>query len=45
MGADLMMANKYRLAAQMAADAKGKSIKLIRSTGIEVVEVMEPKNV
>lgn len=43
MGADLHRATSMREIAQQAANAKGKSIKLIRSTDIELVEILEPQ--
>ncbi len=42
MGADRARADSFREAAQMFANIKGKPIKLIRSTGIEVVEEIQP---
>lgn len=42
MGADMERAEQLRSRAQVAAAAAGKPIKLIRSTGIEVVEVIHP---
>lgn len=43
MGADTKHIDSFRPYAQELANAKGKSIKLIRSTGIEVVEEIHPK--
>lgn len=42
MGADMERAEQLRSRAQFWATESGKPIKLIRSTGIEVVEVIEP---
>ena len=42
MGADRERADSLRSLAQRIADLHGKPIKLIRSTGIEVVAVIEP---
>lgn len=42
MGADRERAEQLRSRAQLAATAAGKPIKLIRATGLEVVEVIEP---
>lgn len=42
MGADAERAEQLRDQALFAARAAGKPVKLIRSTGIEVVEVIEP---
>jgi len=42
MGADMERAEQLRTMAEDMARATGKPIKLIRSTGIEVVEVIEP---
>lgn len=42
MGGDLELAERLRPKAQAMAAFKGKPVKLIRSTGIEVVEVIEP---
>jgi hypothetical protein len=45
MGADLgRVLGTMRQIAQQAADMQGKPIKLIRSTGIEVVEVIQPRS-
>jgi hypothetical protein len=43
MGADFERAQSLRDIAQDMADTAGKPIKLIRSTGIEVVEVVSPE--
>ena len=43
MGADLERAESLGGIVQEMANAQGKSIKLIRSTGVEVVEVIEPE--
>ena len=43
MGANSERAESLRVMAQEAANMAGKPIKLIRSTGIEVVEVVEPE--
>jgi hypothetical protein len=43
MGSDMeRMSGGLKQAAQEIADATGKEIKLIRSTGIEVLEVIQP---
>lgn len=42
-GADMERADQLRPMAQVMAEQFGKPITLIRSTGIEVVEVIEPK--
>lgn len=42
MGADMERAKELRARAQAVADMYGKPLKLIRSTGIEVVETIEP---
>lgn len=41
-GADMERAASLRPMAQQMADILGKRVKLIRSTGIEVVEVIQP---
>lgn len=43
MGADIQRAADLRDTAQDCADQINKPIKLLRSTGLEVVEVLEPK--
>ena len=43
MGADMERAEQLRGRVQALADVYGKSVKLIRSTGIEVVETIEPQ--
>jgi len=42
MGADIERASDLRAYAQHVAELRGKPVKLIRSTGIEVVEILEP---
>lgn len=42
MGADLARAQSLRNRAQIMATAMGKPIKLIRSTGIEIIETIDP---
>lgn len=42
MGADLDRAQLLRKYAQDAANQTGKPVRLIRSTGIEVIDVIEP---
>ena len=42
MGADLERAEQLRPLAETMARNNGKSIKLIRSTGIELVDTIEP---
>ncbi len=42
MGADRMRADSIKHQAQLLANKSGKPIKLIRSTGIEIVEVINP---
>ena len=42
MGADMERAEQLRERAQAVADMYGKPLKLIRSTGIELVETIEP---
>jgi hypothetical protein len=43
MGADYQRAESLREQAELIANAHGKSVKLIRSTGIEVVEIIKPR--
>ena len=42
-GADMDRARSLRSHAQVVADARGKPVKLVRSTGLEVVEVVHPQ--
>lgn len=44
-GADMERADQLREIAQEFADETGKRVKLIRSTGLEVVETLEPNGV
>lgn len=43
MGADRGRMEKVQHLAQTLADAQGKTIKLVRSTGLEVVETVKPR--
>lgn len=43
MGADQKRMETFQRLAQTLADAQGKSIKLVRSTGLEVVETVKPR--
>lgn len=43
MGADMDRATSLRAIAQQAANSAGKPIKLMRSTGLELVETIEPE--
>lgn len=42
MGADKLRADSVRHQAQLLADKHNKPVKLIRSTGIEIVETIKP---
>ena len=44
MGADMERAEQLRGQAQALADTYGKTVKLVRSTGIELVETIEPRS-
>ena len=44
MGADRQRAVSLRATAQDIADQLGKPIKLVRSTSLEVVEILNPRN-
>jgi len=44
MGADIARADSMRAIAQTLADDRGKEVKLIKSTGIQIVEIVKPKN-
>ena len=41
-GADMDRARSLRAHAQVVANARGKPVKLVRSTGLEVVETIYP---
>lgn len=43
MGADLARALSLRPEAELIAKQFGKKVKLIRSTGIEIVEIIDPE--
>lgn len=43
MGADLERAESLKDTAQKIADAAGKTVRLVRSTGLETVCVIEPQ--
>lgn len=42
-GADMKRADEIRPHAQLAANIKGKKVTLIHSTGLEVIETLEPQ--
>ena len=43
MGADMKRVEVFRRVAQKLANDKGKEVKLIKSTGIEIIETIKPE--